>query len=58
MTTRKKKAQRAIYRSSKSGRMVTERYAKSHPSTTQREHRAAPGCPSARRRRRAGKVHV
>ena len=42
MTTQKEKAERTIYRSSKTGRMVTEGYAKAHPSTTQRERRPAP----------------
>lgn len=28
----------ADYRSSKSGRFVTEKYAKSHPATTEKEH--------------------
>jgi hypothetical protein len=37
-----KKNERTIYRSSKSGRIVTEAYAKGHPSTTQRERRPAP----------------
>jgi len=37
-----KKNQRTIYRSSKSGRIVTEAYAERHPSTTQRERRPAP----------------
>jgi hypothetical protein len=42
MTTRKKKGERTLFRSSKSGRIVTEGYAKGHPSTTQRERRPAP----------------
>ena len=42
MGTQEKKTERTIYRSSKSGRMVTEAYAKAHPSTTQRERRPAP----------------
>jgi len=54
MTTRKKKQQRTIYRSSVSGRMVTERYAVAHPRTTQRERMAAPRRKSRRRRRRGG----
>jgi hypothetical protein len=40
MTRRKKKAERTIYRSSVSGRIVTEQYAQAHPETTQRERRA------------------
>jgi hypothetical protein len=34
MTTTKKKT---IYRSSKTGRIVTEQYGKSHPATTEKE---------------------
>lgn len=33
MTTKK-----IVYRSSKSGEFVTERYADKHPATTEREH--------------------
>jgi hypothetical protein len=37
-----KKPTITINRSAKTGEFVTEKFAKSHPSTTEREHRPAP----------------
>ena len=34
-----KKKTVTIYRSAKTGRLVTKKYAKSHPATTEKEHR-------------------
>lgn len=40
------------YRDSKSGEFVTERYAKTHPATTEKEHnRPPPKTPSAPKRK-------
>lgn len=36
---------RVVNRSSKSGEFVTERYAKHHPATTEREHRPSKPTP-------------
>jgi len=39
---------RTIYRSAKTGRTVTKKYAEAHPSTTEKEHRPAPRRPAPR----------
>jgi hypothetical protein len=38
----KKTTTRTMYRSAKTGKLVTESYAKSHPATTEKEHRRVP----------------
>jgi hypothetical protein len=38
-----------VNRSAKSGQFVTEKYAKSHPATTEREHYRVPAPPPAQK---------
>lgn len=40
----------ADYRSSESGRFVTERYAEKHPRTTEKEHNRPPPAPPTKKK--------
>jgi len=42
--TKKDKPGKQDYRSAKTGRFVTESYAKKHPGTTVKEHNPLPSC--------------